>query len=270
LSFLLSLFLVALTTLLIIQWSGFSRSSFYDNMSKNAYYDNLAKDIKSEAESITLPSGLPLTVLDGLFTPYSISKDVNGYVDATFKGKVFNPDTTEMESKLQNNALQALKDTGVNPTEEQQTNLKDYIVSIRNVYIDKVKVPLLSYFNQARTVYEKIFIVGVIACLICIFISTFAIIKLHRWLHRALRYLIYSTAAAGLMVGIVPWYIMNSGFYKRIHLSPEYFYNFFVDYVTNILMSFIYFSIVWLVISIVMACGVKMIKKSKANLMKKG
>jgi hypothetical protein len=73
-----------------------------------------------------------------------------------------------------------------------------------------------------------------------------------------------------LMVGIVPWYIMNSGFYKRIHLSPEYFYNFFVDYVTNILMSFIYFSIVWLVISIVMACGVKMIKKSKANLMKKG
>lgn len=250
LSFLLSISLTLLTLLLVIEWSGLSRSSFSKNMSANKYYDHVKEDIYDEAEAITIPTGLPDEVLTDIITTDKISQDVNGYINASFNEKIYRPDTKDITRKLRRNIETFLQKEGIDATKEQNRNINTYIASVEEIYIDTVKVPFLSLFEKARIIYNKIFLIGLAGGLLFSMICIYMIIKLHRWIHKAFRFIVYSTIATGLMTGILPTYIITSGFYKKINLSPEYFYNFIVDYITNILKAFIYFSTVWLVISL--------------------
>lgn len=263
LGFLLTLFIVVFTLLMVIQWSGFSRGSFYDNMSKNNYYDYVLDDIMLETESITLPIGLPINVLDDVFSSYQIGQDVNAYIDASFDDLIFVPDTSKIEKLLEKNSRKALEDQGIIPNEEQENNLDNYIKAVVEIYKDKTKMPLLSVFDQAKDIYKEVFMIGIISVSVCMIIILLIIIKIHVWIHRAMRYISYSLISAGLMVGIVPGIILESGFYKKVHLSPEYFYNFVTDYVTNILKLFIYYGIAWILIAILVIAILESLKKSK-------
>lgn len=262
-AFILSLSLLGLTILLVIQWSGFSRSSFYKNMSANNYYDNVQSDIQEEVEAITIPIGLPITVLDNVFTSYGISKDVNGYIDASFQGQTYTANVEKITIPLEENVRVYLEEAKIVPTQEQEANLSEYINSVVQIYTDTAQMPLLSYFVKARNLYNKVFMIGMIATILIGAICIYLIVKLHEWFHRGLRYVVYAISSTGLMSIIVPAYILKDGFYKRIHLSPEYFYNFFTDYVTNIVKSFLYFGIVWMVVSFIIICIIYLLKHSR-------
>ncbi len=262
-AFLLSMALTLITVLLVIQWSGFSRSSFYKNMSANNYYDFVMTDIYEEAEAITIPIGLPVTVLEDVLTSYGISKDVNGYIDASFRNDTYNVNTEDITEKLENNVRTYLTEAGIALDQDQETNLEAYVASVVKVYTDTVKMPLLSAFVKARNLYEKIFGISIAICAVFAAICLYMIIRLHTWLHRGLRYVTYSTISTGLMSGIMPVLVLQSGFYKKIHLSPEYFYNFFTDYVTNIFQAFLNFSVGWIILSIIIIVVIGALKNSR-------
>ncbi|MHB8132149.1 MAG: hypothetical protein ACYDEX_24595 [Mobilitalea sp.] len=251
-SFLLSLALLGLTLLIVIQWSGFSKNAFYKNMSVNSYYDNVKNSIIEEAESITIPIGLPVTVLDHVFTSSEISKEVNGYIDAAFSDETYFAQTNEMANRLEANVRVYLGEVGITPDAEVETNLKTYITSITKEYTDQVQMPLLFAFLKARTVYDKIYTISIVACGLFALICLTIIWKLHQSTHNGLRFVIFAMIATGLMTGIVPFVMLQSGFAKRINLSPEYFYNFFTNYVTNIFKTFLAASIMWFIVSILL------------------
>lgn len=263
LSFLLSIMLVGLSFLLVIEWSGFSRSTFDKNMSANHYYDSVKVDIYNDAETITIPTGLPTEILDNVFTSFKVSQDVSRYIDANLNGKSYTPDTKGMSEKLRSNIMNYLNREGLILSQEQEANIDSYIASIEKSYTDTVKMPLISEFVKARVFYQKIFFIGLAVCVLFIVLCVLMIIKMQLWFHRALRYFAYSTLATGLMTSILPLYILNSGFYKRINLSPEYFYNFVTDYITNILQTFLYFGVAWIVITIILMTSINIIKNSK-------
>lgn len=58
-----------------------------------------------------------------------------------------------------------------------------------------------------------------------------------------MRYLVYSTLASGLMIGLVPAYLLLAQDYRRLVIEPEYLYQFMVTYVTNGLLIFEGFAI---------------------------
>jgi hypothetical protein len=262
-SFLLSLALLALTVLIVIQWSGFSRSSFYKNMSAHNYYDNVLSNIYEEAESITLPTGLPVSVLEDIYTSDGIVKDVNGYIDASFLGETYLAETDEVADKLMANIRIYLNREGIITDDDQEANLKLYIDTIVFEYSKLAQMPLLSSFVKARNIYRQIFTISMIVCVVTAFICLFIILNLHLWLHRGIRYVVYAINATGLMSGILPLIALQSGFYKRIHLSPEYFYNFFTEYVSNILKSFLAVSVLWFTISAILIIVIGILKKRK-------
>ena len=63
------------------------------------------------------------------------------------------------------------------------------------------------------------------------------------WKHHAMRYLVYSTLASGMMIGLVPAYLLLAQDYRRLVIEPEYLYQFMVTYVTNGLLIFEGFAI---------------------------
>ena len=58
-----------------------------------------------------------------------------------------------------------------------------------------------------RKMFDNIYFKVLAAILVLIMIAVFIIIKDHRYVHRAIRYITYSTLAAAYMTGIIPMYL---------------------------------------------------------------
>lgn len=265
LAFIMFLAFIGLTVVLVVRWSCFSRSSFYDNMASNDYYNYVQSDIHDNAEAITLPTGLPLEVLKDTIDLYEVHQAVNGYIDAGFTGDTYTADTKALVKRLEENIRASLTDAGITPDQEQEENIGLYLQSIADEYTKKVQMPLLSYFMKARNIYNRVFPYGIAGCLIIILITLFLIIKTNRWFHRSLRFITYSTLSAALMTAVVPAVILHSGFYKRVNLSPQYFYNFAMTYITNLFKTFLYFSLSWFILSVLLLIGIQIIKSGKKH-----
>jgi hypothetical protein len=59
--------------------------------------------------------------------------------------------------------------------------------------------------------------------------------------------------------------ILQSGFYRRIHLAPEYFYNFAMTYLSNIFKTFVKFGISWGIVSVMLMLMIKIIKSNMGS-----
>jgi hypothetical protein len=249
LSFLLSMALVGLALLFVVQWSCFRENTLLQNLISSKYYENVRLDIHTKADAITLPSGLSLEVLNNTIELNEIRHDVNGYMEAGFQGEDYEADTTLIELKLEHNIDAYLSTVGITPNMEQKSNIEYYVKSIAAEYKNSIKIPLLSFLISISEEYNEIYLFGSIICIGVIVFIFFMIIKL-KAVHPAFHYIAYSTTAAAIMIALAPAIALFSGFYKRIQLTPWYYYNFAMIFVTNILQTFLLFSLGLALISI--------------------
>jgi len=265
LSFILSIVFVGLVVLCVIQWSCFNKNTFYRNLLSSKYYENIQSDIYAKAEAITLPTGLSLEVLDNTIELYKIHQDVNGYMEAGFRGEAYEANTMLMESKLEQNIDQYLRLEEITPDKDQRENAAYYVESISDEYRKAIKIPLLNFLISERDLYNKIYPIGIATCIVVIIFIVSMLIKMNKLVHRTLRYVTYSTTAATFMIAIAPALALYSEFYKRIQLYPLYYYNFAMIFITNIFNTLIHFSIWLAVVSIVLMITIKSMKIKLIN-----
>lgn len=245
-AFLLSLVLPGITLLAAVWLACFDRDIFYRNMAEVGYYAGVTNEILDLAEDYTLPTGMDLTVLDGILDGEIVSRDVNGYISAAFSGTVYTPDLESFAGTLTDNVHQFFEREGMEESDDREEQVREYVESIEAIYLETVKMPLLDYLMQAKNLYGKLLapgfgILGFLAVLLVILI-----LRMHHYLHRGLRYVAYAFGGASLMAGILPAAAYLSGFYYRIHLEPEYFYRFAMQYVDTLLEFCLYMSGLWL------------------------
>lgn len=262
LSFLLSLSIVGLTVLIIIQWGCFSKNAFYKNLLSSEYYTYLQSDIYKEVEAITLPTGLSFEVSRDTIHLYKVHQDVNGFIDASFRGEVYDVDTSQMENKLEQNVRDFLAAETISSNDEQEEGIQYYIQSIVEAYNHKIKSPFFQFYLAVKERFHNIYRIAITVTILLLIVILLLIIKMNHWLHRSLRYVTYSVTAAGLMTAIAPAYILYSGFYKRINLSTQYLYQFVTTYITDIFQMFLCIGFCLLAVAIILMIKIKSMKRS--------
>ena len=260
LSFMLSLTLVGLSLIIVIGLSCFRITSIYDDLSASNYYENVQAGIYDKAEAITLPTGLALDVLKDTVALDAVERDVKGYVRASFQGKTYQADTTGLRSKLEQNVNGYLMSVGIQPDKDQKANIVTYLQLVTDEYNNSIKIPLLDYLISARNVYQKILYVGIFICSAVMGVIVFLMLSMNGWRQGTLEYLTYSTLATAMMLAAAPAFVLLSGFYRRLRLSPEYFYQFTMTYITRLFEVLLYTGLYFGVISIILMLNVKSTK----------
>lgn len=249
LSFLLSLVLVFLTAILIIKGGCFSQSIFIRLIDDN-YYQYTLNDIEEKAVDYTLPAGFPISVVDNAFTLEEVKRDVQGYVGEAFSGTEYVPDLDAAAARLSDNVRQYYADGNVSVDNETQEIISSYVAEILAIYRNTVRMPGLDLIIEGKAVFDKYFTAALLGSLILSLVLIILCIKIHKHVHRGLRYVAYATGGTALMLIILPCFLYLGKVYERISLTPQYFYHFAVTFVSRILLMFVVAGIVWLVISI--------------------
>ncbi|MEG0933541.1 MAG: hypothetical protein RSF41_08105 [Lachnospiraceae bacterium] len=269
-AFVLSILLTLLTTMLAVYLGLFNTNSVIVSFNKVDYYHNVLEDFDKKAWDITIPLGLPKEVVTDLVEINKVSRDVKGSLMAGLDHTDYIPDTTDIEQDIDDRVRQYFADQGKALDANQEKVLAEYKTTIAKDYLKSVEIPLIKYFGNLKNLYQKVMTAGIPICLILSFVAITMIIKIQKWKHRGLRVIAYSTLAAMVMTGLVPGIILISGIYKRLDLAPKYFYHFIMEYIKGGLQTFIYFSIVWFLVSVVLMLVCNNMKKKLIHKSYKG
>lgn len=207
------------------------------------YYGVVCDDFYERVEDLSIPLGVPKSALEGIVDTNSMYNDIRASLEASLTGQTYQPDTGKLRTKLKENVENYAKSREIELGEAQQTVLNTYLEQAADQYVRATKIPFIEYYGRIHGFAEKVIIVGILGCLVFAVLAGIILFRMYIWKHHAMRYLVYSTLASGLMIGLVPAYLLLAQDYRRLVIKPEYLYQFMVTYVTNGLMIFEGFAI---------------------------
>lgn len=207
------------------------------------YYGVVCDDFYDRVEDLSIPLGIPKSALEGIVDTNSMYNDIRASLEASLTGQTYQPDTGKLRTKLKENVENYAKSREIELGEAQQTVLNTYLEQAAEQYVRATKIPFIEYYGRIHSFAEKVITVGILGCLVFAVLAGIILFRMYIWKHHAMRYLVYSTLASGMMIGLVPAYLLLAQDYRRLVIEPEYLYQFMVTYVTNGLMIFEGFAI---------------------------
>lgn len=207
------------------------------------YYGVVCDDFYERVEDLAIPLGIPKSALEGIVDTNSMYNDIRASLEASLTGQTYQPDTGKLRTKLKENVENYAKSREIELGEAQQTVLNTYLEQAADQYVRATKIPFIEYYGRIHGFAEKIITVGILGCIVFAVLAGIILFRMYIWKHHAMRYLVYSTLASGMMIGLVPAYLLLAQDYRRLVIEPEYLYQFMVTYVTNGLMIFEGFAI---------------------------
>ena len=207
------------------------------------YYGVVCDDFYERVEDLSIPLGIPESALEGIIDTNSMYNDIRASLEASLTGQTYQPDTGKLRTKLKENVENYAKSREIELGEAQQTVLNTYLEQAAEQYVRATKIPFIEYYGRIHSFAEKVITVGILGCLVFAVLAGIVLFRMYIWKHHAMRYLVYSTLASGLMIGLVPAYLLLVQDYRRLVIEPEYLYQFMVTYVTNGLLIFEGFAI---------------------------
>lgn len=207
------------------------------------YYGVVCDDFYERLEDLSIPLGIPKSALEGIVDTNSMYNDIRASLEASLTGQTYQPDTGKLRTKLKENVENYAKSREIELGEAQQTVLNTYLEQAAEQYVRATKIPFIEYYGRIHSFAEKVITVGILGCLVFGVLAGIVLFRMYIWKHHAMRYLVYSTLASGLMIGLVPAYLLLAQDYRRLVIEPEYLYQFMVTYVTNGLLIFEGFAI---------------------------
>lgn len=207
------------------------------------YYGVVCDDFYERVEDLSIPLGIPKSALEGIVDTNSMYNDIRASLEASLTGQTYQPDTGKLRTKLKENVENYAKSREIELGEAQQAVLNTYLEQAAEQYVRATKIPFIEYYGRIHGFAEKVITVGILGCIVFAVLAGIILFRMYIWKHHAMRYLVYSTLASGMMIGLVPAYLLLAQDYRRLVIEPEYLYQFMVTYVTNGLMIFEGFAI---------------------------
>lgn len=240
-SFLLTVLFLLLFILLGLYFGAFNEKLIKQKINESNYYNETYSIIYSKAESIVKDAGLPVSVLENAITLERIYIGGKYYVEDILSGKEPAYKTDKLETVLYININNYLTEQHIVKTPELEAGMGELTERLLQEYRRGIQFDFIKSISRLRQVYLRIIMIGLPALLILMSIIIYSLIRMHKYLHRALRYINYGVIAASLFTGVIAAVML---FLLKIHnkvtVQPEYYSLFLRNYFKWDIQVFLY------------------------------
>lgn len=205
----------------------------------DTYFESVLTYTNERITAYTYPTGIDPHVVDDVVTREDVERDVTGMVRAAFEGAEYEPDLSEIESRLTANVLTFLVEGNAEVSGKSGEIVTTYVDEIKDIYLDVVRLPALDSIAKVRSTYVGSLTIALAISLALAVVLTIGIRGLHHFLHRSLRFVAYATGGASLMCLVGPLIVYLSKAYEGLILKPHYLYHFGITAITRTLVTVI-------------------------------
>jgi hypothetical protein len=221
--------------------------------------------MESNAQMLTISTGLPIEVLDGVIQYEEVQAEVVSYIEAIFAGEKYSANTQKINERLEQKIEAYLAEKNIRVDTEMSKNIKEYTSLITDEYGRSLDLPIIEKLYRINIDYLILFslITGLTIIFALLIFSLFD--RRNSWYHPLLFDLYTSTFAAAIMLAVIPIILLSKQLYRGLQIAPSSLYYFVIDYIEVNLQRLVYFGILLGVISIILllierVSGVKFIK----------
>lgn len=216
LSFSLSVFL-AVCSLLLCLSVVFSRPVAEFIVSSKKYTFAVKEEVLSSLESYAIPGGLPSDFFEDKITDELVKSDIKSAVKCAFLGESF--DSEPIRARLKSDIMNYAETNGID-TVDAEENIDTLVALSVSAYKNYIFSDLLKYFGAFSKALFPLSLV-----LFCLFLALSLGMSLAVYKIGGEFYLRSGLSGGGLMLLIVPLYILLSGQTARLGLtSASMFY----------------------------------------------
>lgn len=256
LSFLSMVFLFSFLILLSLYLTLFSGKYLEKQAEKSDYYANLTEEINTQIENTALGSNIPSGVLESAVTEAFVKEDVNSYFTAMYnKGKDFEiKNQQNIHNSVTDKIKQYAAEKGIEVSAETESSIQLLADRSVEIYEGYVELPfLVSFANRVIGYKSKLLLFMIVCGVLWAILSAVLFSSLRGYFHRLLRFWEYIFVGGGLMMVVLPVFILLSGVLKRLGIQSKAMYGFVQTYLSSFLWMFIIMGIVSIVIGIFFA-----------------
>lgn len=228
-------FLLTILFLLLLLLLGLISGAFNDRVVKlkvneSNFYNETYSLIYSRAEAIVEDAGLPDSILKDAVTLERVYIGGKYYVEDVLVGKEPAYKTDKLKADLETNIQSYLKEQNIVITDDLKTGMNELTERIVQEYRRGIQFDFIYSISKAKSSYLRLITVAlpVIAGLMAVIILF--LLRIHKYKHRALRYINYSVIAASALTGITAITLLLLKVYNNISVQPKYYNAFLRDY----------------------------------------
>lgn len=252
LSFVLALLLFLLSSSLILKIVIFSEDSLMNAINKSGYLTEKNKEITLALTDLGYASGLDESFFDGLIKDSLLYNDTSKYIANFYSGGSSVVDTTAFEEMFNTALDNYIAEKQIDPQSVNPSSREYLVESATKIYKSSLEFPLFQtiagyYLGIKNALPIVILVDAVLIVLICIIM-----ISSSKWKHRPAKYICYSTGTAFLCTLAPAITLLTSGKIEQFNITSQATYKLFVALGNELVMTLIYFSAFFLVISIVL------------------
>lgn len=269
LSFCLAIFMTTATLLVGIKIGFLSENSVLTGMSKKDYYKGAKENFYQDAKDYTIPVGLPVEVVDDIVDSETVYEDIKGYVTASVKGMEFVFDTEELQNRLTENIYDYFREENLEMNEEQIVTVPKYTQMIADIYVDNMEVEFVELLGKVNKTLGKVVLYAVAGCIAVSAVVCVMLVKMQRWPHRGVRYIVYSSITTVIFV-LTPAIVGGIGQSNmKPNIAQENLYYAAMNYFTGALKIFVYLGLGWIAVTAALLVLIKYLKKKSSRRVKK-
>ncbi len=260
-AYLMTLVFTLLFLIIGIYAGVFNDNVILNRLNKSNYYQSIYTTIMDNAQSVIMPTGLDVSVLDGVITKDMVYIGAKQTIEQSIQGNRLEPDVKTIKNSLRENILAYAKTHNMTYDSSQEAGLNTLCEAVAKEYTRMLDFPFVDYYVKYKAIYLKVFWILVPVIILLSAAMILVLLKLHRFKHQGIRYIAYSMLAASIMTMAVPIGLLISGDYRKISVSPQYFYHFMVSYIEWDITIFLYIGGIGLVIFAGLLLMIGLLKK---------
>lgn len=252
-SMILSICVSVLALLISAKFGLASRDSIVNAVEKVDYYSKAYDDFMDECESILIPSGLDIQVMDGVFQKEEMETDGKKYLQGELNGSTFNVDISKYTEKLEENIHKYVEEKSLSSDGDTDEIITEISAEITSYYLKSLKVPYAYNLGIVCKMFDNHFLLVFVAFIIFAVALIWVIYMQNPYKrNRIFRFIAYSTMSGAISTLVIPIYCYVTNFYKKIQIYPEYFYRFVITYIEHTINVMLVIGIILIIISIIM------------------
>lgn len=259
--FLLTLLFFTLSVCIGLGIGVFNSRSVISKINETDYYNNIYEDLNKKAEEIVLQAGLPTTVLQNVITLERVYSAGSNYIDTTLEGKKPQINTDRLQINFTNNINQYFMDNGIEQTEKIKAGQAKVVTRLIQVYGSNIKFKFVDQYTDFSSEFWNLMKFFLPMNVILIGILCFFLLKMHRYLHRGLRYINYAMIASSFIIVLCSVYLRLNKGYEKLNVMPDYYRDFLEAYFKWGISVFLYIGGLGIILSILMISFTGFLKK---------
>lgn len=259
-SFLLTLLLVVLFICAGFHLGVFDNKSVTRAIYESRYYHKVYEELEKETKETITSAGFPATVLEDAITLERVYIGSKNYVERALRGEDPLIKTDKLRSILGDNLDAYLKKENIIRTSRLDTSMEELITLIESKYKDAIQLQLAKDIASYRSKYETLvrFLIPILFVLIGVLCGF--LIKLHRYPHKGVRFIVCSLMTASVMTMLVAFLLLKTKQYTNIDVNPDYYKNLIISYLHWDTMIFVYIGGIGLTVAVALATLVHYLK----------